>query len=309
MNRAFAIGSIPVRVHFSFVISTAVLGMAFWDSMPLLAVWICVVFVSVLIHELGHAIAGRAFGLAPQIDLHGMGGTTSWDGRRKLSTARSVIVSLAGPFTGIACGAALLAEIALRGAPSGELAASAASFALEVNIGWGLFNLLPILPLDGGNVLRSLLLAARRERGDSGEKIARIVSMVAAIGVGLLALLVYRQWWVAMLGAMFAVQNFKALREISAKDTDAPLRAELDAAYRALEQQDGHAVLALAEPVRARAKSGGVVAEAIHLLAYGHLILGHVAEADAAIAQLPSGFRPHPALLELRAQRAQAGRG
>ena len=44
----------------------------------LIAIWVAIVFISVLVHELGHALVGRMFGLDPQIELHGMGGTTSW---------------------------------------------------------------------------------------------------------------------------------------------------------------------------------------------------------------------------------------
>jgi hypothetical protein len=60
-------------------------------------------------------------------------------------------------------------------------------------------------------------------------------------------------------------------------------------------------VLAIAEPVRTRARTPQLVAECAQLVAFGNLLLGRVAEADRAIAQLPAGFKPHPSLLEMRA--------
>jgi membrane-associated protease RseP (regulator of RpoE activity) len=79
-----------------------------------LAIWVVVVAVSVLVHELGHALMGRAFGLTPRIELHGMGGTTSFTAateeraREGLGTGRAIAISLAGPFAGFAFGAVVI---------------------------------------------------------------------------------------------------------------------------------------------------------------------------------------------------------
>src|SRR5260370_39962134 len=94
----FRIGKIPVRVLPSFFLVTLLFNLSANPSV--LAVWMAVVFVSVLLHELGHASAGLAFGLEPRIDLHGMGGTTSWATARTLPTWQRVAISLAGPVAG-----------------------------------------------------------------------------------------------------------------------------------------------------------------------------------------------------------------
>src|ERR1700675_4909709 len=96
---AFRLGTIPVRVHLSFLLVTVFLAAGSLGDVRGLLCWILVVFVSVMIHELGHALVGRQFGLAPEIDLQGMGGLTSWgegSGRKAIGPWRSIAISLAG---------------------------------------------------------------------------------------------------------------------------------------------------------------------------------------------------------------------
>src|SRR4051794_34183251 len=103
MKLSFAIGSIPVRVHSSFFVMTILFGLQGQTRHPEYAVsWFVVVFVSLLIHELGHALVGKSFGLVPQIDLHAMGGTTSWPQGKEVSSLRQIAISLAGPLPEIA---------------------------------------------------------------------------------------------------------------------------------------------------------------------------------------------------------------
>src|SRR5579872_4278655 len=99
----FHLGKIPVRVLPSFFLVNLIFNLS--AGLRELVVWMGVVFVSVLIHELGHATVGSTFGLEPRIDLHGMGGTTSWAMTRTLSTWRRVAISLAGPMAGFAVAA------------------------------------------------------------------------------------------------------------------------------------------------------------------------------------------------------------
>jgi hypothetical protein len=101
-------------------------------------------------------VSTRAFGQDPVIDLHGMGGTTSWTPRRPLRWYERVSISLAGPAVGLVIGAAVFF---LVGSGLLRLESRAARIFVDdflwVNIAWGEFNLLPILPLDGGNMLAS----------------------------------------------------------------------------------------------------------------------------------------------------------
>jgi membrane-associated protease RseP (regulator of RpoE activity) len=79
---------------------------------------------------------------------------------------------------------------------------------LWVNLGWGVLNLLPILPLDGGHILASVaeIVAGRR-----GRFAARIFSIVLTVTIGLWALLA-GQWWILILGIVLTFANVQGLR-------------------------------------------------------------------------------------------------
>jgi hypothetical protein len=78
----------------------------------------------------------------------------------------------------------------------------------------------------------------------------------------------------------------------------------LEQAYAALNAKDASRVLALARPIALSSRTAPVRAEALQLVAFGFLLEGRVADADAAIAALPQGFKPHPSLLEMRGRSA-----
>lgn len=220
---AFQLGGTPVRVHTSFFILSAVLGLSGNRDLLELAVWLVVVTFSVLVHEMGHALAGRACGLLPVIDLHGMGGTTSWVRSSLLPWWQNAGISVAGPAVGFAVGGLILAQRVFFPEDSGpyqgrSLTLPATLFQLLisdllfVNIAWGVFNLLPILPLDGGSALASLLKGITR---GGGQRAAHVISVLTAVALLALALFT-RQIWIGFLAALFAWQNIQALRALGA---------------------------------------------------------------------------------------------
>jgi Zn-dependent protease len=207
MQLSFGIGKIPISIHVSFFIMTLLLGSSISTSdLRVWMLWIVVVLVSVLLHELGHALMGKAFGLKPRIDLHGMGGTTSWE-HKDVSAPKKILISLAGPLVGIALGIALKVAVESGRFELPPMANVAVSMIVSVNVGWGILNLLPILPLDGGNVMAQVFALAT---GGRGQRAAHVVSIVIAVAGGAYALL-SGSWWMAMLAGMFAYQNFRAL--------------------------------------------------------------------------------------------------
>lgn len=295
MNLSFRLGNIPVRILPWFFLTT--LFISYQLSPGKLALWTVIVLASVLVHELGHATAVLAFGLQPRIDVHGLGGTTSWTGGVALSHGKRIVISLAGPAMGFGAWAVVFALRSLHVLPSTPLVDFVYDSLVLVNVVWGVFNLLPVLPLDGGNVLKSALDAMTKGRG---ERPARVVSI---IGAGLLALggALMGQWWVSLLAVMFISTNWRGIKDLNALEHDTPMRASLEKAYAALDAKDGQRILALARPVALGSQTAPVRAEALQLVAFGFLLEGRLADADAAIAALPPGFAPHPSLLELRA--------
>lgn len=147
-----------------------------------------VVGISILVHELGHAVSADRFGMRTQaIRIHGMGGVCAYAGRP--SARQRLWISLAGPGAGLALGLfAIGLQYGLSQAqvPVPSLVWRALSMLVWVNIVWSILNLLPMQPLDGSTALLSglkLRLSARR-----AAEIGRWVSLVTAGIVALAAL-------------------------------------------------------------------------------------------------------------------------
>src|SRR5690606_12065197 len=164
---SFRIAGIPVTIHLTFLLVIGFLGLGIGDVQYLL-VWVGTATAAVLLHELGHAVVGRMAGLTPRIDLAGFGGVTSWEASPRVQLGRgwSLAISLAGPGAGfLGGGVALLLGAPCCGVPVGAgLPAFAAGVWLFASFAWGILNLLPILPLDGGQALREVLPGDRVQR-------------------------------------------------------------------------------------------------------------------------------------------------
>jgi Zn-dependent protease len=203
----------PVHLDLSFVIIMAVLGYYPGISAGDMGLWLLITPFAVLVHELGHAITARAAGADPHIALAGFGGVTTFTPPGPLSRARSLGISLAGPAVGLALGAVLLVIQTAVGDTLDPFAwqSTALWIGIWTCIGWSVLNLLPVLPLDGGQAMRELLPGSPEVRS----RRAAAVSVVAAVAAALLAYLVLDQLYLALFMAFFAVSNVLALRQPS----------------------------------------------------------------------------------------------
>jgi Zn-dependent protease len=175
----------PVRVHPLFWLGAVLLGASTLElGLHYLLIWVAVVFVSILIHELGHALAFRRFGTDSEIVLYVFGGlAVPWSGVS--GRWRRILVSLAGPFAGFVLFGILYASnkffpwaenaegVAVNGVPVWFLYKQL----IFVNLFWGLINLLPVFPLDGGQVSREVCGKFWRSRG---RRVSLKVSLVVA---------------------------------------------------------------------------------------------------------------------------------
>jgi len=288
----FRLGRIPVHVDVSFLLISVLMASSRLQAPLTLVSWIAVVFVSILVHELGHALAFRAAGWSARIELHGMGGLTHGAGRAGApSAARSVGISLAGPAAGFALGGVVwLVE---RFAPAAVTASPGVALvlgdALWVNVGWGIANLLPILPLDGGQALRAVLDARTRGRG---ARPTHLVSTVTAVAAGAYALWAGSLWG-AFLAATFAVSNGRAFHALWVARRDAPLQDDLARASDALARGDAAGAERLATAVLPRLRSAAAVAHAAHVLTAAALERGDADAALRGLARFPAGALPH----------------
>ena len=201
----FTIFGFPVRIHPMFWLLAFVFGLNS-PSLPLVFVWVAAVLISILIHELGHALVLRRYGIRPRITLYGMGGLASYDpsqvrDQRAFSSFAQIAISAAGPLAGFLFAALIVVATILsrnsiliwfefpygpRIESLGINSRTLANFTddlLFISITWGLFNLLPVYPLDGGNISRELFL-----RFNSREGIRRSLTLSLAAAAGLAAL-------------------------------------------------------------------------------------------------------------------------
>lgn len=176
----FRINGIPIGVQPVFWLLALLLGLGSFNGADL-ALWVAIVFVSVLIHELGHAFTAQIFGRSPSVVLHGFGGVTSWAAVPELSPVKRIATTLAGPLSGFA-----LAGIAWMAMEYGGLddesstAWLAAIVLMRVNLLWGAFNLIPIRGLDGGQTVAGLLALVWPKRAEAAAEVVYIVAGVGA---------------------------------------------------------------------------------------------------------------------------------
>ncbi len=164
----FRLFGIPFQITWYFWLGTAIVGhnLAQGEHAVLnIILWAVCVLVSITVHELGHALAGRHYGIRTNVVLHIMGGLTFLPGAR-LTRLENILVVMAGPAAGFGLwGLMLLVRHAVF---SSDFFHDTNQFDIYVmyflvvqmvwiNLFWSLFNLLPILPLDGGQILRDVL--------------------------------------------------------------------------------------------------------------------------------------------------------
>jgi Zn-dependent protease len=223
---------VHVRVHPWFWIMAAVLGWGYERlGLEYLLVWILCVFVSILVHEFGHVFMGRLFGAQSHIILYTFGGLAVGS-----SALRNRWQRIAVFFAGPAAGFLLWGLLQCIPLPDEHGQHSLRWFALRalnwINLGWGIINLVPIWPLDGGQISRELFDWLMPK---NGVRTAFMVSIVLCSILALnCALLASREqglpmldripfldelggWYNAILFAALAIYNYQALQRETAR--------------------------------------------------------------------------------------------
>jgi Zn-dependent protease len=189
----FRLFGIPVNVTPWFWLGGLILGWSLADRgrFDLLALFIASLFVSILVHEMGHALLAKRYGWPPEIFLFQFGGVAIFQPGYGYTTARSILISFAGPGAGfLLYGLVVVVQTALMSSnwfstlsDAGRERVLNTLFFLEViNLYWGLVNLLPVLPLDGGRISEAILARVRPWDGRSlAVKIGIVVSALVAL--------------------------------------------------------------------------------------------------------------------------------
>ena len=173
------------------------------DSTGILSVIIFMLagFISILVHELGHALTIRKYGLPTEITLHGFGGYATFPPGR-LNRTQSFLVTAAGP--GLQIVLALLLFVIVRFIPIPPTSLLKLLFAnlILVSIFWAVLNCIPVYPLDGGQMMAAIL-------GPRREHLVYLISIFVAVFIGLTFFIVYRQPLLPIFMALFAWQNWQ----------------------------------------------------------------------------------------------------
>ena len=224
----FRVLGIPVRVHPLFWFVVLLLGLGGSSKPVMMLIWVVACFVSILAHEMGHALAARAHGWAPWITLYGFGGLASY--QPTYHTPRSqILITLAGPGAGFLFALLITAAIAMSGhrvvfdtalaiqmpvlwEPFESMQLNVLIFdLLYINIFWGLLNLLPIYPLDGGQISRELLTVFNDR---NGVRQSLWLSVITAAALAVLALTRSNNQFLAIFFAYFAYTSYMTMRQL-----------------------------------------------------------------------------------------------
>ncbi len=189
---------IDVFVHATFFLLLLWIGTIYWSETGTFEgvltglVLILLLFLCVLLHEYGHALTARRFGVGTRhITLLPIGGVAMLEGMPK-DPREEMIVALAGPAVNLVIAAGLFLLLAALGSERilGGFDIAGAGLLqslLAANLMLALFNMLPAFPMDGGRVLRAAL-AMRTDRVRATRTAARI-GQALAIGLGFLGLM------------------------------------------------------------------------------------------------------------------------
>lgn len=233
----FSVAGIPVRVHPLFWLVAAVLGFRAGDPAAIV-IWMVVLFLSILVHELGHAFTMRYYGHKPSVVLYAGGGLamyqsmdspwssfSSFGGHSKRESPwTKIIISAAGPAAGFVLAGIVIAYLVVGGVSASFLGIDvgqgdsissispyvglAVVYLLFINIFWGLVNCLPIYPLDGGQIARELFMMFSYD----GVRQSLWLSLVTSAAVAVAGAMLLNSIFIAILFGYFAVINWQMLQ-------------------------------------------------------------------------------------------------
>lgn len=227
----FNLFGFPIRVHPLFWLIAILFGSSAGNPLHIL-LWVFAMFISIVIHELGHTFAMRYYGQGASIVLHGMGGLAipqqNYYGGAGWTSNQQIIISLAGPLAGFLFAMFIAIFVKVTGGLleirwlfsflpfpyaqylTGNTAINSLILdLLWINIFWGYINLLPVYPLDGGQVSRHVFL---KMQPWNGVQTSLWVSVITGTLIAIASFVFLRSIYTAILFGMLAFQSYQALQ-------------------------------------------------------------------------------------------------
>jgi len=209
----FTLGGIPVRMTLGFLFLAGYYGFSLRSSGVMAIVgWLVAVVISFLVHEFGHALVARRFKLSPQVVLHGWGGMCVH--QRAKSDRDDALIIVAGPLAGLAL-SAVVGLIYFWGMPvtisrDPFLSAFFGGMWL-INFWWSLVNLLPLFPLDGGQLFRLGLLRVVKP-AKKAERVVHITA-IALCGAAIIYAVMTKSFFIGILAGLLGFENIRHLNQ------------------------------------------------------------------------------------------------
>ncbi len=271
-------GSIPIQIYPLFFLVVFALSAVNANFEPtLMLIWAFVIFVSLIVHEMGHALTAVAFGQRASIDLVGFGGVTRRQGP-PLKPLKEFIIVFNGPLAGFLLGLACLIIFNYFGKQLPVLVQNTLQVGYFANFFWTVLNLVPVHPLDGGQLLRITLEGFF---GLRGLKTALFISFLVGVILSLLFFAKGEQI-IGIFFMIFTYESYRARRSslsMTAEDSDRALQQFFKSAEKDFHK--GHLSYAQEKlnAVRKHAGEGVLHKSATNLLAQILHAQGHDSEA------------------------------
>lgn len=282
------------RITFSispyFWLLAALIGFVNTGDFAATLLWMAIIVVSVLVHEFGHAVTALAFGQQARIQLVAFGGVTTRTGP-KLRLWQEFLIVLDGPLFGLALclGSWALLEY---GPNVPKLLEYVLGITAVVNFFWSVFNLIPVVPMDGGKLLSLLLEGVM---GARGIKISLWISMVLAMILGIYFMLL-RAVLVSAVFFILAFESYRSWREsrvMTDKDRDPSLQDLLRQAQEDLTMSRREEAAEKLEKIRTVTVKGLLYRQATMLLAALRAEEGRSSEAYQLLMPLQGYLEGH----------------
>lgn len=256
---------IPVHIHPAFWLLAAALGWINSGNLLGLIIWVVIIILSILIHEYGHALTAIAFKQRAAIELVIYGGLTRRTGK-PLKRWQEFIVVLNGPLAGALLGAAAYAARVYLEPHLNAISLYALDVTWQINFFWTVVNLLPVFPLDGGQLLAISLQAIL---GLRGLRLALLISTFFALSASLF----FFYLPAILAGALFLLLTFESYKNwrssctMTATDQNPAVQRQLHLAEMFILEGNVSGAENLLTQLIASAKEGVIHNQAVTLLA------------------------------------------
>jgi Zn-dependent protease len=230
----FSLLGFPVRIHPFFWLMTIMLVLGQKDIPPVYFItWVVAVVLCILLHELGHALVMRAYGYEASIVLYSFGGLAIPRGRRygfrEPGPWGQILISLAGPASGFILAAVLALGLRYLGGYDvhfldnswrdvepwvilpNETLHYFVGHIFHISVWWGLLNLLPVYPLDGGQIAFQVFTLVHPP---DAMRHSLILSVIVGGLVCFAAFVQLHDWFLGVLFLWLTYSNFSALQSM-----------------------------------------------------------------------------------------------